>query len=314
MNDALRREPDARMPTAPAVRKRALVVDDSERVRSLLERHLAAKGWAVTACPDGRSGCSAALTTDFDLILTDLSMPGMDGLSLIREVLRTKPASRVIVVTAASDNASTERALRYGAVDFLRKPFVLDDLDRAVERTMSRSVGASATRPVDSLGASALLNGNEIQTLIQGLASEPSPEDAAALKDRMHWAGTLATAAAREAGLSGSAARRLRCASRLRALDPASLRALEELGLAASLALRRGDANVRADREASPRDSAQLGALVEAIDFLADRWSSHADAPGAGPDAVLCEGDRLDPDAARIVAIAARRISLDAQY
>ncbi|MCG3134827.1 MAG: Regulator of RpoS [Planctomycetes bacterium] len=317
-----------RIESPPAARRRALVVDDSERVRDFLQRHLAARGWDVTACEDGEGALGAARSAAYDLVLTDLGMPGMDGIALVRQLRALRENLPVIVVSAASDTTSVERAFRCGAADYLRKPFGLADLDRAILRATSRRAGAAASADPPSAAPSgsrsgalsgdlsasmsALLDEREVLAIAGLLGSETPEADSGPVRDRMHWAGVLASAVADEARLSPADGRRLRSAARLRALSPAVLRALREIGAAASIALRAKEPMPA--RDAAPHDSARLGALVEAVDFIADRWSKSADATSERhrEELLEAEGD-VDPQAARIVAEAARRVAYGTQ-
>ena len=121
--------------TAPG---RILVVDDEEVIRRLIAQHLTGLGHACEQASDGRLGVAMASTGSFDVVLSDISMPGCDGLTLTREVRRTAPSTPVVLVTGNATFDHALRAIRHGACDFLLKPFNLDTLDQTVRRGLDR--------------------------------------------------------------------------------------------------------------------------------------------------------------------------------
>ena len=82
----------------------------------------------MQATTDSRLALSRALDEHFDLIVLDLMMPGVDGVALLRRVIQASPDQQVMVLSAISDTASKVRCLEYGAVDYLAKPFDLEEL------------------------------------------------------------------------------------------------------------------------------------------------------------------------------------------
>lgn len=126
------------MSVASPVAGRILVVDDEEVIRRLIAQHLTGLGHSCEQAGDGRLGLAMASTGSFDVVLTDISMPGFDGLLLTRELRKTAPATPVVLVTAQATFDHALRALRHGATDFLLKPFNLDGLDQTVRRALER--------------------------------------------------------------------------------------------------------------------------------------------------------------------------------
>jgi excisionase family DNA binding protein len=110
-------------PAAGAVRPRVLVVDDEASIRDLLEKTLTMADYVVDTAPDGRSAIERMRMYPYDLLITDLRMPGMDGLSVIREARRFKADLPVIIVTGFSTEASAIEALNLGVASYLTKPF-----------------------------------------------------------------------------------------------------------------------------------------------------------------------------------------------
>jgi excisionase family DNA binding protein len=107
----------------PPRRPRVLVVDDESSIRDLLTKTLALAEYDVDAAPDGRTALGRLRTTVYDLLITDLKMPGMDGLSLIRDAKRLAPALPVVIITAYSTEASAIEAINLGVAGYLTKPF-----------------------------------------------------------------------------------------------------------------------------------------------------------------------------------------------
>lgn len=120
----------------PADRPRVLVVDDEASIRELLTRTLALTEYDVEAVADGRSGLDRLRLGPYDLLIADLRMPGMDGLTLIREARRLQPGLRVIIITGYSSEASAIEAVNLGVVGYLVKPFRVPQVLSAVARAL----------------------------------------------------------------------------------------------------------------------------------------------------------------------------------
>jgi excisionase family DNA binding protein len=102
-----------------------LVVDDEEPVRNLISRALIEAKYDVDTATDGPSALDRLRAADYDLLITDLKMPGMDGLSVIREVRRQQADLPIIIITGFSSEASAIEALNLGVNGYLTKPFRL---------------------------------------------------------------------------------------------------------------------------------------------------------------------------------------------
>lgn len=134
-------------PALPPNRPHVLVVDDEPQIRTLLALALRREGYAVTACEDGRAGLEALQQHDVQVLLTDLKMPHMDGLALIRAAKERRPDLASILITAYASTETAVEALRHGADDYLAKPFQVDDLRRVVDRALTaRRLGAEQRR------------------------------------------------------------------------------------------------------------------------------------------------------------------------
>lgn len=109
-----------------------LVVDDEDGMVSLFEKALPRRGLKVKPALNGEQALELLNTTSFGCVLVDKNLPGIDGLSVMREARRLQPYCACIVMTAYSSTASAVEALRLGATDYLEKPF--DNLDLVVQK------------------------------------------------------------------------------------------------------------------------------------------------------------------------------------
>ena len=107
---------------------RILIIEDERRVRAFLRRKLEAEGYVVDAAEDGPRGLARALRGGYDLIVLDLLLPKLDGLSVLQELKRECPEVPVLVLSGRADEATKLRGFDLGARDYLAKPFSLDEL------------------------------------------------------------------------------------------------------------------------------------------------------------------------------------------
>jgi excisionase family DNA binding protein len=113
----------AARPATGATRPRVLVVDDEAAIRDLLSKTLALAEYDVDVAPDGRSALERMRMYPYDLLIADLKMPGMDGLTVIREAKRYKADLPVIIITGFSTEMSAIEAVNLGVAGYLTKPF-----------------------------------------------------------------------------------------------------------------------------------------------------------------------------------------------
>ncbi|KVV08142.1 Transcriptional regulatory protein BaeR [Pseudomonas sp. TAD18] len=140
-----------------------LLVEDDFRLRHDLERHLLQRGFAVTACVDGTQGLNALQSQPFDLVLLDIMLPGLDGLSLL-ETLRTHQNVPVMLMSALGNEQDRISGFTRGADDYLPKPFSLAELDARTDALLRR-MAMQAQRPVQTLD-SALTYDDEAQDVL----------------------------------------------------------------------------------------------------------------------------------------------------
>lgn len=115
-----------------------LVVDDSFPAREPMELHLQAAGHQVTGVDNGEAALAVLERDSFDLIITDIRMPKINGLELLARVKSVDPDQDVIIITGHGDMSSSVEALRYGAANYLMKPVSLDELSLAVNAVAER--------------------------------------------------------------------------------------------------------------------------------------------------------------------------------
>ncbi len=115
-----------------------LVIEDDASVRTLLEKSLAARGYRVSCCEDGLAGLTALEGTKPDLIIVDIMMPRLDGMTFVKAIKgngETKPIP-VIFLTAKNDPKSMIAGINLGARFYVTKPFVIDDLLSKVQKAL----------------------------------------------------------------------------------------------------------------------------------------------------------------------------------
>lgn len=117
---------------------RVLVVDDEMSILLLLKEALGQWGYEVTCASTGAEGLAALRNQMFDAVLTDVRMPDMSGLDLLREVKRQDESVEVVIMTGYPTIASAVEALKEGAYDYLSKPLILDELRHLMQRLMER--------------------------------------------------------------------------------------------------------------------------------------------------------------------------------
>jgi len=118
---------------------RVLVVDDEQSLRKVLAATLQREGYEVTVCGDGEEAISSLERDGADVVVTDLVMPRMDGLSLLRKVVSRHPDVPVIVITAHGRIDSAVEAMKAGAFDFIAKPFDHGELKAIISKAARQS-------------------------------------------------------------------------------------------------------------------------------------------------------------------------------
>ena len=124
---------------------RLLLVEDSARLRESVAPGLRKAGYAVDVAPDGEEGLWRARETPYDLIILDIMLPKLDGLSVLRELRADGTATHVLMLTVRDTVDDRVQGLRAGADDYLSKPFAFDELLARVEALIRRQYGTKSS-------------------------------------------------------------------------------------------------------------------------------------------------------------------------
>jgi two-component system OmpR family response regulator len=123
---------------------RVLVIEDEPDLLSVIMQSLRESGYAVDGASDGREGLFKARSADYDALVLDLMLPGIDGWSLLRELRKTHPVP-VLLLTARDSLPDRVRGLDAGADDYLTKPFELAELLARLRALIRRSAGKASS-------------------------------------------------------------------------------------------------------------------------------------------------------------------------
>jgi two-component system, OmpR family, response regulator len=122
--------------TVPLRPVRILVIEDDPRIASVLGRGLELHGWQVELAEDGSTGRDAWTNGDFDLVVMDVTLPGINGIDLCAQRRAEGDRTPVMLLTARDDDADRWQGDRAGANAYVTKPFVYRDLMAAVEQLL----------------------------------------------------------------------------------------------------------------------------------------------------------------------------------
>lgn len=125
-----------------------LVVDDEPRIASFVSRALSAEGFRVDAAADGVQGLDLARSGRYELVVLDLLLPKLDGVTMLERLMDERPQQRVLVLSALSDVEDKVRCLELGASDYLSKPFALKELVARVRARLRQPAGGPERRHV----------------------------------------------------------------------------------------------------------------------------------------------------------------------
>src|SRR3990167_11303990 len=115
------------------MKKKILLVDDEETLRWALQNTLLDDGYDVEDTNDSVKALELAKKTKYDLVISDLTMPAMNGVQLIAEIKKANPATRAIIMTGYGSTEAVIEAMHTGVSDFITKPFKLEHIKRSEE-------------------------------------------------------------------------------------------------------------------------------------------------------------------------------------
>ena len=120
-------------------KKRVLVIDDEQIVLDSVHKILTSYGYDVSTTSTASIGVRRATNEPFHIVLTDIRMPDMDGLTVLRDIKRVKPTLPVLIITGYATVDSAIQSMKLGAVNYIEKPFTPEELVRAVVAAMDGS-------------------------------------------------------------------------------------------------------------------------------------------------------------------------------
>ena len=161
-----------------ASRKRILVVDDELSIRKVLQAMLAREGHEVDLAGNGADAISALGDRSYELVVTDLKMPGVDGLELLGFCAQHLPGLPVIVITAHGTVDTAVEALKLGAYDYITKPFEQDELRMVIDKALRREEASRGVLHEDEAGRFAIIGRTpsmkQVYQLIEKVADSPT--------------------------------------------------------------------------------------------------------------------------------------------
>src|SRR5579871_1866687 len=131
-----------------------LIVDDLISIHEMLEAVIQPTGYKTAFATDGEKGLARYKAERFDLVLADIDMKPMDGITLLKQLKLYDPGAVIIIMTAYASTESAISALKFGAFDYLQKPFKVDELMQALRRgmefrrTVAEREAAGSTPPI----------------------------------------------------------------------------------------------------------------------------------------------------------------------
>jgi DNA-binding NtrC family response regulator len=144
---------------------RALVIDDEQIVLDSVRKILTEERYEVDTALSGREGLRKAIERDYEVVLTDIRMPDIGGMRVLRDVKRAKPTLPVVIITGYATVRSAVQAMKLGAADYLEKPFTPDQLLKAVASALEV---AATEEPVEQ----SLIHTEEMLKVLERAATD----------------------------------------------------------------------------------------------------------------------------------------------
>ena len=132
-------------------KKQVLIVDDEPNLRKILSAQLSRDGYDVLTAEDGEQGLALLRDHHIDLVVTDLKMPKVDGMTLLKKALEEEPELPVVLITAHGSIDTAVEALKSGAFDFVTKPFDKDEVRQIVTKALKTRELRGADAVFDAL-------------------------------------------------------------------------------------------------------------------------------------------------------------------
>jgi len=120
-------------------KKRILIIDDEKALGASLKKLLDASGYQVSCCSAGKDGVDLACRERFDVVLLDIKMDDIDGVSVLKRISNLAPQTRVIIITGSPSGVTIKETLEMGACDYIMKPFDHQQLIAALDRAFANN-------------------------------------------------------------------------------------------------------------------------------------------------------------------------------
>jgi len=144
-------------------KQKALVIDDEQVVLDSVSKILTDENYEVDVSLSGREGLNRAIQKEYDIVLTDIRMPDIGGMRVLRDIKRANPSLPVVMITGYASVQSSVQAMKLGAADYIEKPFTPEQLIKAV----ASALDIAATRPPEE---QALIHKEEMITILERAA------------------------------------------------------------------------------------------------------------------------------------------------
>jgi len=144
-------------------KQKALVIDDEQVVLDSVNKILKDEHYEVDVTLSGREGLNQAIQKEYDIVLTDIRMPDIGGMRVLRDIKRAKPSLPVVMITGYASVQSSVQAMKLGAADYIEKPFTPEQLINAV----ASAIEIAATKPPEE---QALIHKEEMITILERAA------------------------------------------------------------------------------------------------------------------------------------------------
>jgi DNA-binding NtrC family response regulator len=144
---------------------KVLVIDDEDIVLKSVNKILSEENYEVDVSSSGRQGIDRAIERSYDIVLTDIRMPDIGGMRVLRDIKRAKPSLAVIMITGYGSVQSAVQAMQLGAADYLEKPFTPDQLLKAV----ASALDITTTQPAED---QALVHKEEMLAVLERAATD----------------------------------------------------------------------------------------------------------------------------------------------
>jgi DNA-binding NtrC family response regulator len=118
-------------------KKKVLAIDDEQIVLDSIKKILSSDAYEVHTALKGGTGISHAISESFDIVLTDIRMPDIDGFKVIRDIRKYKPSIPIVIITGYASVSSAVQAMKLGATHYIEKPFTPDQLTQAIDSALA---------------------------------------------------------------------------------------------------------------------------------------------------------------------------------